>query len=177
MEVTILRFRISNKASTIYEDDVKTSWYKQEIKQLSSSKQISETLSEFMKGRILLNCQVTPITCKQNNDRDRDDTVDVLYTIFWEPAEDFEEAEKERKMHYSALEESLEKIVERADKQNETPKVNPTIQNNMGYGLPPKQMPQNRWNVNQAPNQNIQQNNMNNQPYYMGNNPQQFPFG
>lgn len=170
VQVTVLRFRVSNKASTTYDDDCKTSWYKQEIKQLSSAKQITETLNEFMRGRKLIDFQVTPITCKQNNDRDRDDTVDVLYTIFWEPDENFEMAEKERQYAYTALEESLDKIEEKADIHKESlnnTKDSYIRQGNMGYGMPPTKMPQNRWQGN---NQVIQQNPYPTNPFPTYNN-------
>ena len=119
VHVTVLRFRVSNKASTKYNDDENTKWYAKEVKELSSAAQITETLEEFMQGRILVSCETTPVTCKHNNDRDRDDTVDLIYTIFWKEGPNFREMELERRRSYSALEESFEKINEEADIQKE----------------------------------------------------------
>lgn len=119
IHVTVLRFRVSNKASTKYNDDDKTKWYAKEVKELSSAAQITETLEEFMLGRILISCEVTPITCKHNNDRDRDDTVDLIYTIFWLEGPNFKEMELSRRQHYSALEESFDKISEQANIEKE----------------------------------------------------------
>lgn len=102
--ISIFRFRISNKASSTYVDDTRTAWYGTEVKQLSSAVQITETLEKFIQGRKILSIEITPITCKQNHDRDRDDTVDLFYTILWEEDVDFGIEENKRKKDYSNLE-------------------------------------------------------------------------
>lgn len=143
--VSVLRFRVSNKASTTMAEDMKTSWWEMEVKQLSSTSQITEALDEFMQGRKLISFDVTPITCKQNRDRERDDTVDVLYTIFWEEDIDFQEKEQMRKSKYSALEMANDKIIEQANVIQQMKTQQSTKERHIPDFSIPTQMPQTSW--------------------------------
>lgn len=94
--ISVLRFRICNRASTPIRDDADCDWYAAETAVLFTAEEMSCFLDAFADGRIIWSAEPVFVRCGEPTEEGRDCTGDMVYTVLWSPAEDFAEAESRR---------------------------------------------------------------------------------
>lgn len=86
MEVKIMRFRVSNAASSPCSDDYGTGWYKRELNELDGISEIEEIINDFIYRKKVISIQVSTVDVKYHNNA-RGNTVDLIYTILYKDEE------------------------------------------------------------------------------------------
>lgn len=80
-QIKIFRFTINNRTCSDVEDDKRMMWFEKVAREVTSEKEIENIVNDFLATHNVINIQTETFTCRKNDDRLRDDDVDILYTI------------------------------------------------------------------------------------------------
>lgn len=130
-QIKIFRFTINNRTCSDVEDDKRMMWFEKEAREVTSEREIENIVNDFLATHNVINIETETFTCRKNDDRLRDDDVDILYTITYsiEP-EEYSRVLEERKKQ--------QKMVSEQAKAQENPYLRP---NNAAIPNPGMQQP------------------------------------
>ena len=82
LKVKVFKFRVSNAASAMHDDDKSSAYFIKIQKELVSEKDIEETINNFIAGKDIVDIKINNIDVQYHNNA-RGNTVDLIYTIMY----------------------------------------------------------------------------------------------
>ncbi len=81
-KVKIMRFCVCNCTTVCCKGDENTSWYKENVNEVSSVTEIEKIVNDFIKDKSVIDIKVNTIDVLYHNNA-RSNTVDLIYTIMY----------------------------------------------------------------------------------------------
>lgn len=83
VKIKVFRFEVSNCTSAAFDDDYRSSWYKQNINKLSSEEDIENEINSFCDTHNIINIKTDTIDVNYHNNA-RGNTIHLIYTIIYQ---------------------------------------------------------------------------------------------
>ena len=111
------------------EDDKRMMWFEKEAREVTSEREIENIVNDFLATHNVINIETETFTCRKNDDRLRDDDVDILYTITYsiEP-EEYTRILEERKKQQKVVNEQIKMQENPYSRPNNAAIPNPAMQ-------------------------------------------------
>lgn len=82
LKVKVFRFRVSNAASAMHDEDKSSRYFINLQKELVSEKSIEQTINKFIADRDVVDIKINNVDVNYHNNA-RGNTIDLVYTIMY----------------------------------------------------------------------------------------------